>query len=98
MDKPVCSATVCGVKLPEGDKMEYLISVGVVIGVGCKPCTTLWVNKALENGCSKEDLKKVLSIAESLRKAEGLRNAVGEEQADRMNEPLKIAKEILEGQ
>ncbi len=101
MEKMTCSNNICEVKLPEmgktgTDKMEYLISVGVVIGVGCKPCTTLWVNKALENGCSKDDLEKVISIAESLQKAEGLRKAVGDEQADRMKEPIVIAREILE--
>lgn len=80
------------------DRIEALIPIAVVIGVGCKPCTNFYINKALENGCSKDDLEKVISIAESLQKSECLRKAVGEEQADRMKEPLKIAKEILEAQ
>lgn len=82
----------------ETDKMGYLIPIGIVIGVGCKPCTSFWTNKALENGCSKDDLKKVLSIAESLEKSECLRKAVGEGPVDRMKEPIEIAKKLLEAQ
>jgi len=83
--------------VPQTDRMEDLIPIAVVIGVGCKPCTKFYINKALEKGCLKDDLKKVISIAESLEKSECLRKAVGEEQVDRMKEPLKIAKELLEG-
>ncbi|MEW6609119.1 MAG: carboxymuconolactone decarboxylase family protein [bacterium] len=75
---------------------ENLISLAVVIGVGCKPCTKFYIDKALKEGCSKEDLKRVISIAESLQWSECLRKAVSDEQADRMKEPLKIAKELLE--
>ncbi len=79
----------------ETDRIENLISLGVVIGAGCKPCTNFWVNKTRENGCSEEDITKVISIVESLEKAETLRKSVGEEQVDKMKAACEIARETL---
>jgi alkylhydroperoxidase/carboxymuconolactone decarboxylase family protein YurZ len=82
--------------IPETNRIEDLIPIGVVIGLGCKPCTKFYVDKALEKGCAKEDLRKIVSIVESLTGSECLRKAVGDERVDRMKESLIAVKEILE--
>jgi methylaspartate ammonia-lyase len=69
-----------------------------VIGLGCKPCTKFYVDKALEKGCSKDDLRKIASLVESLTSSGCLRKAVGDERVDRMKESLIAVKEILEAQ
>lgn len=84
--------------VPEADRIGDFIPIAVVIGLGCKPCAKFYIDKALEKGYSKDDLKKVISIVESLAASECLRKAVGEEKVDGMKEPLAIAKEMIEAQ
>jgi alkylhydroperoxidase/carboxymuconolactone decarboxylase family protein YurZ len=82
--------------IPETDRIESLIPIGVVIGLGCKPCTKFYIDKALEKGCSKDDLKKIASIVESLTSSECLRKAVGEQRVESAGEALSAVKEVLE--
>ncbi|MFH1562734.1 MAG: carboxymuconolactone decarboxylase family protein [Nitrospirota bacterium] len=79
-------------------KLKHLIRVGVVIGAGCIPCTKLLVEKAIENGCAKEEIELICSVASALQNVETFRKSVGEEVIERMKRPLEITKEILESQ
>jgi alkylhydroperoxidase/carboxymuconolactone decarboxylase family protein YurZ len=73
--------------------LKHLIQIGIVIGAGCIPCTKLLVEKAIESGCSKEDINEVISIASSILNSECFRKGVGQEVIDRMKKSLGVSKQ-----
>ncbi len=77
-------------------KLEDLVPIAIVITAGCEKCTQKFINNAIANGCSKEQVKEIVSIVDSIHQLDCFQKAVGQEIVNRMKKPLEVAKEILE--
>ena len=80
---------------PSDVKLEYLVPIAVGITAGCEKCTEMFVKQAMENGCPTKKVEEVISIVDGIRQLECFRKTVGEEIANRMEEPIRIGRETL---
>ncbi len=76
-------------------RMEDLVPIAVVIAAGCEPCAERMVRRALDNGTSPRDVRKVLGIVSALGRQDCFAKAVGQEAVARMVRPLARGRNTL---
>lgn len=79
----------------EGSTTDNLIALGVVIACGCVECTETLVVRALEAGCSSDDIRKVISVIRYMRTVDCLTARISSETLAGMEQPLGAAATAL---
>ena len=52
---------------PLDTKSEELIAIGAAMGANCEPCLRYHVRQATEAGCTQEELRRAVAIAQSVK-------------------------------
>ena len=76
-------------------RLQDLIPIAVVIAGGCESCAERMVERALHEGCSREDIDKTLRILSGMQKLDCLIKAIGPEFVARMDKPIAAAQRTL---
>lgn len=81
--------------IPEA-RLQNLIPIAMVIVGGCEPCAESMVNRALQQGCSWQDIDKTLRIVASMQRLDCFAKAVGTDVVARMDKPLAAGRRTLQ--
>lgn len=81
--------------IPEA-RLQDLIPIAMVIVGGCEPCAESMVNRALQQGCSWQDIDKTLRIVASMQRLDCFAKAVGTDVVARMDKPLAAGRRTLQ--
>jgi hypothetical protein len=93
------SAEQAAAEVPSSNRaipgLEDLISIALVIGAGCEPCTESMVQQARRRGTPEALIARTLAIGARACSVECLERAVGPEVVGRMRRSLEAGERAL---